>query len=50
MVARKWVQLRKLKLHHREDWVELGIAWWKLKLVHTLAHDLHNLEGSELLV
>jgi hypothetical protein len=30
--------------------VELGVAWWELKLICTLAHDLHNLEGSELLI
>jgi hypothetical protein len=49
-VAREWVQLRKLELHDREDRVELGVARWELELVCTLAHNLHDLEGSELLV
>jgi hypothetical protein len=49
-VARGWVRFHELKLDHQKYWVELGVAQWKLELVHTLSHDLHNLEGSEPLV
>jgi hypothetical protein len=40
----------KLEFHNREDQVELRVTWRKLELVRTVAHNLHNLEGSEPLV
>jgi hypothetical protein len=30
--------------------MELRVSRWELQLVCTVAHNLHNLEGSELLV
>jgi hypothetical protein len=41
------VWLRKLELHDREDQVKLGVTRRKLELVCTVAHNLHDLEGSE---
>jgi hypothetical protein len=43
----EWVWLRKLKLHNWKDQMELGIARQELELVHTLSHNLHDLEVSE---
>jgi hypothetical protein len=38
------VRLRKLEFHHREDRVELGVAWRELELVRTFSHNLYDLD------
>jgi hypothetical protein len=49
-VSGEWVRLRKLELHDREDRMELGVTRRELEPVRTVAHNLHDLEGSEPLV
>jgi hypothetical protein len=48
--SREQVRLCKLEFHNWKDRVELGVARQELEHVCTIAHNLHDLEGSESLV